>query len=79
MTQVDGDVCWRRPNEHTTKVNVEAALFKKSNSYNFSMIARNHNCDLVEAASSCKHDNIAPEMVEAIAIKNVLNCIKSHC
>lgn len=73
MIQVDGDVCWRRLNEHTTKVNFGVALFEESNSYSFSMITRNHNGDLIKDAFSNKHGNIAPEMVEAINVNEALN------
>lgn len=78
MTQADSDVCWKHPTKNKIKVNTGAALFEESNSYSYSMIARDSNGQLVEEASSCKHGNMALDMAEAIAIREALSWIKVH-
>lgn len=55
------------------KVNTDAAFFEFFNCQSFSMVARNHNGELVDAVSECKQGNIAPEMAKVIEIRKALS------
>lgn len=64
--------------EGTIKVNMDAALFEDSNCYSYAMKTRDHEGNMMEAASSCKEGSIDPELVEAIRIREALSCIKTR-
>lgn len=77
MTQKDDKECWEQPQQGTIKVNIDAAIFEKSRSYCVSMVAHDHRGELVTATSSCRKGHIAPELAEAIRIKEVLSWVKN--
>lgn len=76
LTQDDGVAHWQAPNEEEVKVNVDAAIFETPNCYSFALVARDHNGSLIEASSRCISGNIAPEMAEAMGIREALSWVK---
>lgn len=76
MTQVYGVEHWRVPNEDTIKVNTYVLLFKTSHCFSYSVVARDHTVELVEALSQCKQGSITPDVTELIDIRDTLNWIK---
>ncbi|XP_074351531.1 uncharacterized protein LOC141690649 [Apium graveolens] len=78
MTHNDGKEHWEYPRNGDLKVNTDAAIFTNSNRYSFSMVARDHLGELVEAKSSCKQGTIDPVLAEAIGIREALSWVKEH-
>ncbi|XP_074362809.1 uncharacterized protein LOC141718821 [Apium graveolens] len=78
MNQEDGKERWEQPHEGTVKINVDAAIFENFNTYCWSMAARNHKGELVSANTKCRVGRIAPEIAEALGIKEALSWIKNH-
>lgn len=76
MTLADGNEQWQQPPKGMIKVNTDATCFVESNSYAYSMIARDHTGELVEARALGKQGSIDPTMAEAISIKQTLSWIK---
>lgn len=70
MTQADGKTYWERSQIGRIKINTDA------NRYSYSMIARDHSGDLVEAAAYCKQGTIEPITAEALGIKEALSWVK---
>lgn len=62
MTQEDGAEQWTMPEEETIMLNTDAAIFDEFNAYNFSLIARNHRGEVVDASSKCFQGDISPDM-----------------
>lgn len=54
MSQEDGKERWECPQEGTIKINVDATLFETSNTYCYSMIARDHKGELIVAGTKCR-------------------------
>ena len=77
MTQADGKERWERPVEGALKVNTDAAIFSDSNKYSYSLVARDHKGELVEARSSCKQGNIDPVLAEAMGVREALSWVKN--
>lgn len=76
MTQVDGKEHLERPHIGMIKINTDAALFEEFISYSYSMIARDHSGELVEAATYCRPGSLDPKMAEALGIKEALSWVK---
>lgn len=76
MTPEDDREHWECPKEGTVKINTDAAIFSDSNQYSYSMIARNHAGELMEAKASCKQGKVDPELAEAIGIREALSWLK---
>ncbi|KAH6763495.1 hypothetical protein C2S52_020928 [Perilla frutescens var. hirtella] len=74
----DGTVAWVRPDELSTKVNVNAALFTDRGLFGLGMVARDSSGQLVEARTVCREGVVVPELTEVIGIKEVLSWIKSR-
>lgn len=72
MSREDGNEYWECPPEGI----VNAAIFEESGSYSYSMLARNHEGMLMEAVSKGRFGSIAPEMAEAIGIREALSWVK---
>lgn len=68
MTQDDGAEHWKAPNVDKIKVNTDAAIFETSNCYSYSLVARNHNGELIEASTRCIQGKVSPEMAEVMGI-----------
>lgn len=68
---------WEQPKEGTIKINTDAAIFTNSNRYSYSMLARNHRGELLEARSTCKQGCVQPELAEAIGIREALSWVKA--
>lgn len=77
LTQSDGDVHWRQPQQGAVKVNTDAAIFEESNYYSYAMVARDHTGTMLEAQSSCKQGILNPDLAEAIGIREALSWVKS--
>lgn len=54
-----------RSNDNTIKVNCDAALF--------AFVARDHRGEVVDARSKCSLGRVAPEIAEAIGIREALS------
>ncbi|KAL8131971.1 hypothetical protein AgCh_007755 [Apium graveolens] len=76
MGQEDGKERWEYPQEGKVKFNVDAAIFENSSTYCLSMVARDHRGELVVAGTSCREGRIAPDLAEALGIKEALSWIK---
>lgn len=78
LNPMDGKELWTKPNEHTIKINVDAALFNTANKYGYAMIARDHSGRLLSAKTECCMGKVAADLAEAIAFKEALSWIKSE-
>lgn len=76
MTLADGNEQWQQPSEGMIKINTDAACFVESNSYVFSMIARDRTGGFVEARALGKQGYIDPTMAETVSIREALSWIK---
>lgn len=72
MTQADGNERWNAPDFNKIKNNTDAAIFEASQYFSYSMVARNHSGELLEAVFKCNQGNINPEMAEVIGIREAL-------
>ena len=77
ITPSDGKEHWQLPQMNTIKVNTDAALFEDSGHFSFSILARDHEGNMVEDKACCKQGSIAPELAEAIGVREALSWIKS--
>lgn len=75
MTREDGADHWRLPTEGTVKVNTDAAIFSSSGHFSFSMVARSHSGELIEAKSVCRQGVIQPELAEAMGVREALSWV----
>ncbi|KAK1373046.1 hypothetical protein POM88_029239 [Heracleum sosnowskyi] len=65
MTQgEDGVEHWQAPNVDRIKVNVDSAIFEDSTCYSYTLVARDHNVNLIEALSRCVNGIVELEMAE---------------
>lgn len=78
MTQDDGYEHWQLPKENRVKVNCDAAIFENSNSYNYAFVIRNHLVQFIEARSKCLQGQAAPELAEAVGVREALSWIKEN-
>lgn len=69
MIQKDGAECWQAPYVDKIKINSDATIFKASNCYNFAVVARNHNGELIKALSRCSQGDISLKMIVIIGIR----------
>ncbi|KAM6571808.1 hypothetical protein CsatA_015888 [Cannabis sativa] len=74
----DGAVSWVKPIENVLKISVDATTFDHSSSYGFGLVARDHHGYLVEAKTVYRRGTMAPDMAEALAIKEASSWIKEH-
>uniref|UniRef100_A0A803NYG4 Reverse transcriptase domain-containing protein n=1 Tax=Cannabis sativa TaxID=3483 RepID=A0A803NYG4_CANSA len=68
---------WTKPESHTIKINVDAALFEGEGSYGYGIVARNSSGLLLDALAVCNRGSFLPEVVEAIGVKEALSWIKT--
>ncbi|KAM6559477.1 hypothetical protein CsatA_028716 [Cannabis sativa] len=73
----DGAERWTTPEANKIKINVDAALFPRDNSYGFGIVARDSLGKLVEAKSCYFRGTYDAEVVEAMGVKEALSWIKS--
>ncbi|KAM6548802.1 hypothetical protein CsatB_020478 [Cannabis sativa] len=73
----DGGELWTTPEENIIKINVDAALFPRDNSYGFGIVARDSLGKLIEAKSCYYGGAYDAEVVEAMGVKEALSWIKS--
>lgn len=59
------------------KINVDAAIFEDSGKYCLSMVARDSAGHLVAAVAKCRIGRVAPELAEALGIKEALSWTKN--
>lgn len=78
MTPEDGHEHWQLPQNNRIKVNTDAAIFKHSSCYSHAFVARNQHGHLIEAQSKCRQGAIAPELAEALGIREALSWIKEN-
>lgn len=78
MTIADGCEHWTLPKENTHKVNFDAAIFEASNSYSYSLVARNYKVELIHARSRCSLGQIAPDGAESMGVREALSWIKGQ-
>ncbi|XP_074351598.1 uncharacterized protein LOC141690721 [Apium graveolens] len=78
MTREDGADHWRLPTEGTVKVNTDAAIFSSSDHFSFSMVARSHSGEMIEAKYVGRKGVIQPELAEAIGVKEALSWVKKN-
>lgn len=76
MDQEDDKECWEHPQEGTVKIKFGASIFETFNSYCLSMVAWNHEGALITASVSCS-GRMAPELAEALSIREALSWIKN--
>ncbi|XP_062100994.1 uncharacterized protein LOC133806915 [Humulus lupulus] len=57
-----------KPQTHTIKVNVDAAIFRESGKYGYSNVAGDHEGKLVEARTYCREGRAALSVAEAISV-----------
>lgn len=62
---------------NTVQVNTDATLFEDSGHSSYSLLARDHEGNMLEAKACCKQGSIAPELAEAIEIREALCWVKS--
>ena len=77
MTPEDGNEHRNKPPVNSIKINMDAAIFEKTNSYSFAWIARNHGGSLVEARSTCLRGTPNPELAEVMGIREALSWVMS--
>ncbi|XP_074342149.1 uncharacterized protein LOC141679584 [Apium graveolens] len=77
ITPSDGKEHWKLPQINMIMVNTDATLFEDSGHFSFSILARDHEGCMVEAKACCKQGSIAPELAEAIGVREALSWIKS--
>lgn len=77
MTHMDGDVHWKQPRKGTIKINMDAAIFENFRCYSYAMLARDHECKMMEAVSKYRQENVEPEFAEVMEIKETLSWEKS--
>ncbi|XP_062107623.1 uncharacterized protein LOC133818639 [Humulus lupulus] len=76
MTPADGQASWTKPPQGQLKVNVDAALFRETNSFSFVGVARDHLGAFVEVFSVCRLGLVSPELAEVMGIREALSWIK---
>lgn len=54
---------------NTIKVNIDAVLFENSEHFSFSILARDHEGNMIEAKACCKQGNIAPELQKPLTLE----------
>ncbi|XP_060965660.1 uncharacterized protein LOC133034570 [Cannabis sativa] len=69
-------VLWKKPALHTTKVNVDGAIFADERRYGFGCIARGADGKIIEAFSGSRFGVVGPEIAEVIGVKEALSWIK---
>ncbi|KAL8145631.1 hypothetical protein AgCh_003685 [Apium graveolens] len=69
---------WVKPQIDTTKVSVDAAIFKDREEFGFGMVARDHLGGLIKAKSVLQKGVSTPEIAEAMEIKEALSWIKQE-
>lgn len=67
----------RKSNEHTLKVNNDAAIFNHFQCYSYSFVARDHFGELVKAGTKCTRGSISPQLFEVIGIRETISWIKT--
>lgn len=72
LSEADGAVRWLPPTEGMLKVNLDAAIFAESGSFNIACLARNLYGIVVDAFSKCRSGLLAPELAEALCFKEAL-------
>ncbi|XP_060960731.1 uncharacterized protein LOC133031277 [Cannabis sativa] len=73
----DGAELWTLPATNNLKINVDAALFRQDNSYDYGLVARDHFGKFLEAKTCHYNGNYPAEVVEALGIKEALSWIKN--
>lgn len=61
---------------HMHKVNTDAALLSGQNKFSHAQVVRDHTGSLVETMSKCYQGSVAPEVAEAMGIREALSWVK---
>lgn len=70
LLEGDGAVCWVKPQVDKIKVSVDASVFAERNSFGLGMLVRDHNGELIQAKTICKHGMVEPKTAEPMTIKH---------
>ncbi|XP_060972262.1 uncharacterized protein LOC115717738 [Cannabis sativa] len=70
----DGNEHWCPPHSDSIKINVDAALFERNQSYGFGLVARDSNGLLIEGRTVLVYGVVEPVIAEVLGIKEALNC-----
>lgn len=74
----DGAILWVKPQGETIKVSVDAACFNEVPAFGIGVVARNSAGELIQAFSKSFQGDAAPELAEAIAIREALSWLKNQ-
>ncbi|KAM6589905.1 hypothetical protein CsatA_012510 [Cannabis sativa] len=69
---------WRKPVAYKFKINVDGAIFEAANRFGVGLVIRDQHANLIEAVSISKAGSVAPEITEAIGVKEALSWIKKQ-
>uniref|UniRef100_A0A803Q666 Reverse transcriptase n=1 Tax=Cannabis sativa TaxID=3483 RepID=A0A803Q666_CANSA len=69
---------WTKPVSTKFKINVDGALFETENRFGFGFIVRDKHGNFEEAYSNSKIGLVAPEIAEAVGVKEVFSWIKTN-
>uniref|UniRef100_A0A803QQI1 Reverse transcriptase domain-containing protein n=1 Tax=Cannabis sativa TaxID=3483 RepID=A0A803QQI1_CANSA len=72
----DGNEHWCPPQTDSIKINVDAALFERNQSYGFGLVARDSNGLLIEGRTTLVYGVVEPVLTEVLGIKETLSWIK---
>ncbi|KAL8094911.1 hypothetical protein AgCh_036428 [Apium graveolens] len=73
----DGAEKWVKPQQHTVKITVDAAIFEEIPATGMGLIARDHTGGLLWAKTKLVQELMHPSMAEAVAIKEALSWLKN--
>ncbi|XP_062076048.1 uncharacterized protein LOC133780194 [Humulus lupulus] len=74
----DGREKWSKPPLGSLKINADAANFIEASKYSFAGIIRDHDGVLLEAFSVCRSGYVAPELGEALGVREALSWLKGR-
>uniref|UniRef100_A0A803QEG5 Reverse transcriptase n=1 Tax=Cannabis sativa TaxID=3483 RepID=A0A803QEG5_CANSA len=72
----DGNEHWCPPHSDCIKINVDATLFERNQSYGFGLVARDSNSLLIEGRTALVYGVVEPVLAEVLGIKEALSWIK---
>ncbi|XP_074373929.1 uncharacterized protein LOC141714300 [Apium graveolens] len=71
----DGAETWVKPNPHSVKVSVDAAVFDDKEAVGFGLVARDSDNNLIQARTRIHNRHTIPVLAESMAIKEALSWI----
>ncbi|XP_060965673.1 uncharacterized protein LOC115711034 [Cannabis sativa] len=73
----DASETWTKPTVGI-KLNVDAALFEQDLKHGFGCVIRNTEGELISVLAGAKQGKVAPEIAEALGIREALSWLKNH-